>query len=247
MAKVLKTIKYIVIGILFVAYVSLVILVSTLVLNRNQFGYTRFGNKDLLLIDRESASEEYKDGMLVIAEKRNISELTTGQKVFVYKTNAKKKEVKLEYATIAEIVDNEVTSYITIESDKTSWGDEYIAGVGVKSYNTIGKILLLLESKWIFFFVLVVPIFFILLYEIYLFIISIKYGDIETMIAKGDEEKEKVKIEVSETKIETNKDDVEQLEDEEIEQLENEDETSNDKNDEIERLKREIEELKKKL
>ena len=244
MAKGLKTIKYIVIGILFVAYVSLVILVSTLVLNRNQFGYTRFGNKDLLLIDKESASEEYKDGMLVIAEKRNISELTAGQKVFVYKTNAKKNEVKLEYATIAEIVDNEVTSYITIESDKTSWGDEYIAGVAVKSYNAIGKILLLLQSKWIFFFVLVVPIFFILLYEIYLFIISIKYGDIETMIAKGDEEKEKVKIEVSKTKNETN-DDIEQLEDEEVEQLE--DGAPDDKNDEIERLKREIEELKKKL
>lgn len=243
MAKVLKTVKYIVLGILFVAYVSLVILVSTLVLNRNQFGYTRFDNKDLLLIDKESASEEYKEGMLVIAEKRNISELSAGQKVFVYKTNAKKNEVKLEYAKIAEIVDNEVTSYITIESDKTSWGEEYIAGVGVKSYNTIGKILLLLESKWIFFFVLVVPIFFILLYEIYLFIISIKYGDIENMISKGDLEKEKV--EITETKSEVKEDDVEQLEDEEVEQLE--DDVKDDKNDEIERLKREIEELKKKL
>jgi hypothetical protein len=68
-------------------------------------------------------------------------------------------------------------------------GEDFIAGTKVEVHADLGAFLIFIESKWVFFILLIMPCFFILLYEIYLLIIAIKFDDEE------DEVKEQVKTE----------------------------------------------------
>ena len=113
-----------------------------------------------------------RDGMLLAAVCDGMGGMNGGEK---------EKTVEIIVAKIESVnpqtEDN--SAYITLENNGGSWGEDYIAGVSKKIYPNIGSILSFLESKWIFFIFLIVPCFFILIYEIYLAIIEIKYGDEE--------------------------------------------------------------------
>lgn len=180
MKKVLRLIRNIIFGIILVVYLSIIIGASTLVLNRNDYGYTEFGNK--ALIDLKEDTDKYLKGQLVIVEKAFIDNLKVGDEVFVYQTNQQEKTVKVVSSAIKEVNKEETTPYITISADNTSWGQDYIAGQTVKVYDSIGGILTFIESKWIFFVIFIVPCFFILLYEIYSVIVVIKFDGEEVVL-----------------------------------------------------------------
>lgn len=180
MKKVFKIIRNIIFGIFLVAYLSVIICVSTLVLNRNDYGYTEFGDKALL--DIKEDTNNYVKGQLVIVEKRVIDKLKVGDEIFVYQTNQQEKTVKVVSSTIKDVKAEETTPYITLSSDDTSWGQDYIAGEKVKVYNSLGSIVTFAESKWIFFAIFIVPCFFILLYEIYSVIVVIKFDGEEVVL-----------------------------------------------------------------
>ena len=180
MKKVFKIIRNIIFGIFLVAYLSVIICVSTLVLNRNDYGYTEFGNKALL--DIKEDTNNYVKGQLVVVEKRIIDKLKAGDEIFIYQTNQQEKTVKVVSSTIKEVKSEETTPYITLSSDDTSWGQDYIAGEKIKVYDSIGSIITFAESKWIFFAIFIVPCFFILLYEIYSVIVVIKFDGEEVVL-----------------------------------------------------------------
>ncbi len=183
MKKVLRIFRNIIFGIFFVVYLSVIICASTLVLNRNDYGYTEFGNK--ALIDVKENTDKYLKGQLVVVEKRIIDNLKVGDEVFVYQTSQQEKTVKVVASPIKAINSEEATPYITISADDTSWGQDYIAGQSIKVYDSIGSILTFAESKWIFFAIFIVPCFFILLYEIYSVIIVIKFDGDEVVVEGG--------------------------------------------------------------
>ncbi len=180
MKKVLRVIRNIVFGVILVAYLSIIILASTLVLSRNDYGYTEFGNK--ALIDVKEDTSKYLKGQLVIVEKRFIDKLKAGDEIFVYQTSQQEKTVKVVSSTIKEVNNEEATPYITLDVDDTSWGQDYIAGQSIKVYDSIGGIISFVESKWIFFVIFIVPCFFLLLYEIYSVIIVIKFDTDEAVL-----------------------------------------------------------------
>ncbi|MBR2138347.1 MAG: hypothetical protein IJ966_03500 [Bacilli bacterium] len=189
MKKTLKTIKNIFVGIFLVAYFTVIILVSSLLLSRNDYGVTQFGDKVFIKITKEIANDKYKEGSLVILEAKEIKYLEIGEEVFIYSPNDKEKSVEIIISDISEINLEDKSPYVTLENTGTSWGEDYIAGTPFSSYNGLGKILNFLETKWVFFVLLIVPCFFILLYEIYLLIVTLKYDDEE------DEEETKQIIE----------------------------------------------------
>ena len=182
--KILKIIKNIMTGIVLICYFGLIIFVSALLLNRNDYGMTQFKDNTWILIDEKISNEKYPKGALVIVENKKISELQPGVDIFVYKTDEQKKTVEMTVSKIETVnpQTEDTSPYITLENNGGSWGEDYIAGVSKRIYPNLGGILSFLESKWMFFIFLIVPCFFILIYEIYLAIIEIKYGNI------GDEE-----------------------------------------------------------
>ena len=77
--KILRIIKSIILGILFVAYFSFVIVMTVLLLNFNDYGVTQFGDTSLIIINYEISDEDYKKGDLLIVKKEKMEKLEIGQ------------------------------------------------------------------------------------------------------------------------------------------------------------------------
>ena len=179
MKKFFIALRNIIIGIFLFTYLTFIILISTLLLNRNNYGMTQFGDKALILVDKQVSNEKYKKGSLVIVKQKKITELNIGDEIFVYKTNKKDKTISVVISNIGKINLEATSPYVVLANDGTAWGEEFVAGTAYAVYENIGTLLLFIESKWIFFTLLIVPCFFILLYEIHLVIVTIKFGDLD--------------------------------------------------------------------
>lgn len=170
--KVLKVIKSIILGILMFVYFSFVIFMTVLLLNFNDYGVTEFGNKSIIIINDEISNENYKKGDIVITEKTKIEKLEVGQELFAYKVDGKG-NVSIDLGKVGNIYTEE--NAVSYENGST-YSNEFIAGVPIDKYEEIGKYLSVIESKWGFLFIVLVPSFLIFVYEVYSLIIEIKYG-----------------------------------------------------------------------
>ena len=215
MKKMFKIVRNIVLGIILFVYLSFIVLVSTLLLNRNDYGVTQFGDKVLISIDETVSTEKYSVGSLIIAQNKKIKELKVGDEIFIYKTNKRENTVQIIISEIGKISTEDKNEYVVLKNDGTSWGEDFIAGVEFKSYEKIGSFMSFIESKWVFFCLLIVPCFFILLYEIHLVIVTLRFGDLDEELEFEAEQDKKYQ------------------------------ETIDSKNEEIEALMKQINELKK--
>lgn len=176
MKKIFEKIRKIVLLIVLFSYFVLIISVSILLLSKNEYGVSQFDDKVLILINNEIANNDYKNGDLVIVKNVEFKDLKTQDEIFIYKPDEKKGTVQIIVSNISQIEFGD-TNNVTIAKDNTVWSDDYIIGKYSKKYENLGKVLSFLESKWIFFSLLILPAFFILLYEIYRIILVVKYDD----------------------------------------------------------------------
>ena len=61
-------------------------------------------------------------------------------------------------------------------SNGDTYSSEFIIGSGEKIYPNLGKYLSIVESKWGFLFIILVPNFFLFVYQLYSLIVEVKYG-----------------------------------------------------------------------
>lgn len=172
MKKVVKTIKSAVSFILFTIYFVFALVMTVLLLNFNDYGITQFGDKSFILVNSKISNEQYKKGDLVIAEHIKVENYKVGDYVFAYKIGADRLPT-IQLGKVGNVYLEE--DAIAFENGET-YSSEYIAGKSIKQYDKIGSYLSLIESKWGFLFIVLVPVFLIFIYEIYSLIIEIKYG-----------------------------------------------------------------------
>ena len=239
MKKTFKIVRNIIIGIFLFVYLSFIVLVSTLLLNRNDYGVTQFGDKALIIIDEQVSTKNYNKGSLVIVEQKKINELKVDDEIFVYKTNKRENTLQIIISKIGKVNNEKNNEYVVLKNDGTSWGEDFIAGTAVKTYEGIGKILAFIESKWIFFCLLIVPCFFILLYEIHLVIVTVKFGDLD------EEELEEESKKYQDT-IDSKNEEIEALM-KQIKELKKENAESKEKEPKKENIKEEKKENSKKI
>ena len=170
--KVLEAIKNFIIFVVVVAYFAFALFMTVLLLNYNRFNITQFGNDSLVMINENISNEAYQKGDLVIVKKVKFEEMEKGQYLFTYRID-NRRVATIQVGKIGTIYEEEKA--ITFENGET-YSDEFIAGVEVKKYPKIGGILSVIESKWGFLFIVLVPCFLIFIYEVYSLIIEIKYG-----------------------------------------------------------------------
>lgn len=170
--KVLEAIKNFIIFVVGVAYFAFALFMTVLLLNYNRFNITQFGNDSLVMINENISNEAYQKGDLVIVKKVKFEEMEKGQYLFTYRID-NRRVATIQVGKIGTIYEEEKA--ITFENGET-YSDEFIAGVEVKKYPKIGGILSVIESKWGFLFIVLVPCFLIFIYEVYSLIIEIKYG-----------------------------------------------------------------------
>jgi len=173
--KVLNAIKSIILGTLMVVYFIFVIAMTVLLLNFNDYGVTEFGNKSMIIINDEISNDNYKKGDLVIVNKEKMEKLQVGQELFAYKVDAKG-NVSIDLGKIGNLYPEE--DAIAFENGST-YSMEFVAGVPEEKHEKIGTFLSVVESKWGFLFIVLVPSFLIFVYEVYTLIVEIKYGSDE--------------------------------------------------------------------
>ena len=172
MKKLLKGIKSFVSFVFFAIYFVFALVMTVLLLNFNDHGVTVFGENSLILIDSKISNETYKKGDLVIAQYLKLEEYKEGDYVFVYKVGSDR-VATINFGKIGEVhLEDEI---ITLENGE-NYSPEFIAGVPTNKIEKVGAVLSIIESKWGFLFIILVPVFLIFIYEVYSLIIEIKYG-----------------------------------------------------------------------
>lgn len=171
--KALKVIKKIFIGIIAIIFFAFAILVTFLVLNFNKKGVTEFDSTAWVIIKEEITSDNYKKGDLVIVKKKKAIDTKIGEEIFVYHVD-KDRNVHINVGKVGEIYEKE--EGISFENGNT-YTREFIIGEANKVYSNIGTYLSIVESKWGFLFIILVPNFLIFIYQLYSLVVEIKYGE----------------------------------------------------------------------
>ena len=175
MIKVLEVIKSFIMGVLGCIFFAFAITITVLLLNYNKYGLTQFGSTTMVIISDYITSDTYKKGDLVMVKAKKITELELGEEIFVYRIINNNK-VLVEVGKVGQIYPDE--DAVAFENGDI-FSNEFVIGTSEEVYNEIGFYLSIVESKWGFLFIVLVPCLLIFIYEVYALIIEIKYGALE--------------------------------------------------------------------
>lgn len=170
--KALGIIKKIIVSIVLIVFFAFTITMTILLLNFNKFGVTQFDDTSLLIIKKGFTSETYEKGSLVVVESKEIKDYHEGEEVFVYHLDGHG-GVNIQLGVVGQV--HEDDDALTFSNGDT-YSSEFIIGTGEKIYPNLGKYLSIVESKWGFLFIILVPNFFLFVYQLYSLIVEIKYG-----------------------------------------------------------------------
>ncbi len=169
MSNVLKGVGKILLTIFVVLYLLLEIFLAVCLLNYNDYRITVFGNKSILLLT-ENLDEKYKKNDLVIVTKGDGSEVKEGDYIFFYNPG---QNYTVNYAEVTSITPHANKTYTYKIGTTHNVYTEYYIGKNTKVYKGIGGAIRLLESKWGFLLLIVLPTMIAVIYEFYAIIIEI--------------------------------------------------------------------------
>lgn len=173
--KIFKIIKKIIITILAIIYFSFVLAMSMLLLNYNKYGVTEFDGKSLIILKEDVNNEKYEKGDLLLIQYKDIKNIQVGDEIFVYRIR-ENKEVAIDFGNIGNVsVEDDAIEF----ENGATYAMQFAIGEVDEVYEDIGTYLSFIQSKWVFFFIIVVPCFLIFIYEIYELVVEIKYGSDE--------------------------------------------------------------------
>ena len=156
----------IVIGIVIGIYLIMVVFTTAFLLNKNDYGVSKFLNRYLVIVDEESLEDFKKDSLLVI-KSVDANDVEVGEKVFFYDTYSVEKKIKYtEVNKKKKINENETTFTM---KDNSPISGQYLLGTqkSTSEMHTLGKILNVVQSRWGFLLIVVFPLFLALIYEMY--------------------------------------------------------------------------------
>ena len=156
----------IVIGIVIGIYLIMVVFTTAFLLNKNDYGVSKFLNRYLVIVDEESLEDFKKDSLLVI-KSVDANDVEVGEKVFFYDTYSVEKKIKYTEVTRKEKINENETTFTM--KDNSPISGQYLLGTqkSTSEMHTLGKILNVVQSRWGFLLIVVFPLFLALIYEMY--------------------------------------------------------------------------------
>ena len=197
-----------------------VVLVTMFVLCKNKYGYTQFGDYSFANIDliAEKNVKDTKKGDLLVV--KNSNDIHKGDLIYYYAVLNDNYIVRS--AVVADVKEDDYSALYTVSLSNTTINVASSRVLGKYSivYNNLGSILSVLESRVGFILLVLLPIMVVFIYQVYEFIIMLKYD--ETLVNEvNNSKKRKKQIKVSfpktdkvinkNTTDETNNEDVEIL------------------------------------
>ena len=197
-----------------------VVLVTMFVLCKNKYGYTQFGDYSFANIDliAEKNVKDTKKGDLLVV--KNSNDIHKGDLIYYYAVLNDNYIVRS--AVVADVKEDDYSALYTVSLSNTTINvaSSRVLGKYSTVYNNLGSILSVLESRVGFLLLVLLPIMVVFIYQVYEFIIMLKYG--ETLVNEvNNSKKHKKQIKASSPKTdkvsnknttdETNNEDVEIL------------------------------------
>lgn len=168
----MKNILKVILGIIGVCYLAVIIVVTACLLCYNDYKVTEMLGYSFIIIDENS--EKYNDGDLVLFRQGEMDKVEQNDEIFFYEvTNG---IPSIHYGTVTEVlpIDEDERTFTINDSHDIS-SDSLIGKTETaRVYPQIGKILSILESRFGFLILVILPTLLLFLYELYRVMIEIK-------------------------------------------------------------------------
>lgn len=176
-----------------------VVLVTMFVLCKNKYGYTQFGDYSFANIDliAEKNVKDTKKGDLLVV--KNSNDIHKGDLIYYYAVLNDNYIVRS--AVVADVKEDDYSALYTVSLSNTTINvaSSRVLGKYSTVYNNLGSILSVLESRVGFLLLVFLPIMVVFIYQVYEFIIMLKYD--ETLVNEvNNSKKRKKQIKVSSPK-----------------------------------------------
>lgn len=154
--------KKICIGFFATLYIIVSVVVTTCLLHYNDYNITVINGKNLIILKNDY--DELKKGSLVVVSDKNVK---VGDSIFYYEANNNDVVISLRNVKKIDKIDKTESTY-TLDNNKVITKD-FIIGTknNAKVYPLLGSILGLLESKWGFLSIIILPVAVCFVFEIY--------------------------------------------------------------------------------
>lgn len=156
--------KKTILSIIAIIYAIIAIFVTVCLLSFNDYRVSEFGNTSLIIMQNNELEPTYNKGDLIIASKDSKTEI--GDYVFFYDKSGT--SVRISYAKVENIETSTTGEKAYIIEGNYKLARDYIIGssTDLTVMPKVGTVLSILESRWGFLFLIVLPTLIAFLYEI---------------------------------------------------------------------------------
>lgn len=161
-----------ILGVIGVCYLAVIILVTSCLLCYNDYKVTEMLGYSFIIIDDDS--DKYNDGDLVLFRQGEMEKVKENDEIFFYEvTNG---IPSIHYGTVTEVlpVDDDERTFTINDNHDISSSSLIGRTESAKVYPELGQILSILESRFGFLILVILPTLLLFLYELYRVIIEIK-------------------------------------------------------------------------
>lgn len=156
-----------------------VIVMTSILLSKNKYGFTQFGNTTLCTIDLvdERGIQGVKAGDLLIV--KNSNDIKVGDVIYYYVVY--NESYVVQNAPVTDIQSDKYSAVYTIDDEEGSLtiSSARVLGKYNVIYHKFGKILDVLESRLGFLFLVLLPILVIFIYQVYELIMIFRYEKVD--------------------------------------------------------------------
>lgn len=197
-----------------------VVLVTMFVLCKNKYGYTQFGDYSFANIDliaEKNVKDTKKCDLLVV---KNSNDIHKGDLIYYYAVLNDNYIVRS--AVVADVKEDDYSALYTVSLSNTTINvaSSRVLGKYSTVYNNLGSILSVLESRVGFLLLVLLPIMVVFIYQVYEFIIMLKYDEtLVNEVNNSKKRKKQIKLRSPKTAKVSNKNTTDETNNEDVEIL----------------------------
>ena len=197
-----------------------VVLVTMFVLCKNKYGYTQFGDYSFANIDliAEKNVKDTKKGDLLVV--KNSNDIHKGDLIYYYAVLNDNYIVRS--AVVSDVKEDDYSALYTVSLSNTTINvaSSRVLGKYSTVYNNLGSILSVLESRVGFLLLVLLPIMVVFIYQVYEFIIMLKYDEtLVNEVNNSKKRKKQIKLRSPKTAKVSNKNTTDETNNEDVEIL----------------------------
>lgn len=162
-----------------VVIIVYVIALTLFVLCKNKYGYTQFGDYSFVTVGmmEEKTIQNVSKGDLLLV--KNSNDIHNGDLIYYY--SVINDEYIVKSGVVSNIIDDNYNSLYTVGTGNqaVSVSSNRLLGKYSTTYGTVGSVINILESRIGFLFLVLLPIMVVFIYQLYEFVVILKYDEVD--------------------------------------------------------------------